>query len=141
MNSSSSVGALNSFGGLGFGASASLPSPPSSVDGLSASSSSPPCVNGRDRNGGDGGEIEDVDDKDYDELCTRLCELFPSACSLEVHHCASIAQGNIEAAAQLMIQRQETGDAITEQEQKTNVSQHQVHFVSYKTKIMFLLVF
>ena len=41
-----------------------------------------------------------------------LLEMFPAACSVEVSHCLSLSDGNVEKAAQLILHRQETGHTI-----------------------------
>ena len=46
-----------------------------------------------------------------------LADMFPDACRLELHHCLSLAAGSLEEAAQLLLARQESGDAITQQQQ------------------------
>ena len=46
-----------------------------------------------------------------------LADMFPDACRLELHHCLSLAAGCLEEAAQLLLARQESGDAITQQQQ------------------------
>jgi hypothetical protein len=48
-----------------------------------------------------------------EESMQLLAELFPGACRLEVVHCLSTAEGNVEHAAQLLLHRQDSGDAIT----------------------------
>nr|CAD7261559.1 unnamed protein product [Timema shepardi] len=54
----------------------------------------------------------------YSEPQVRLLqEMFPGVCSIEVHHCLSIAEGDVARAAQLVLHRQEAGQSL-----KTNVT-------------------
>uniref|UniRef100_T1JF40 CUE domain-containing protein n=1 Tax=Strigamia maritima TaxID=126957 RepID=T1JF40_STRMM len=51
---------------------------------------------------------------DEDDLQIHLLqEMFPTACTAEVRHCLSIADGSTEKAAQLVLHRQETGQSLT----------------------------
>ncbi|XP_043240129.1 CUE domain-containing protein 2-like [Amphibalanus amphitrite] len=52
-----------------------------------------------------------------EEELRMLADMFPDACRLELHHCLSLAAGCLEKAAQLLLARQESGDAITQQQQ------------------------
>ena len=38
--------------------------------------------------------------------------MFPKACTMEVTHCLSLSNGNLDEAAQLIIHREEKGDSI-----------------------------
>ncbi|XP_066998956.1 CUE domain-containing protein 2-A [Anabrus simplex] len=42
-----------------------------------------------------------------------LQEMFPGSCSIEVHHCLAIAEGDVGRAAQLVLHRQEAGQSLT----------------------------
>lgn len=42
-----------------------------------------------------------------------LQEMFPGACSIEVRHCLTIAEGDMTRAAQLVLHRQEAGQSLT----------------------------
>ena len=48
-----------------------------------------------------------------DECVRMLLEMFPAACTQEVSHCLDRSQGDIEEAAQLILDRQENGLSIT----------------------------
>ena len=52
-----------------------------------------------------------------------LADMFPDACRLELLHCLSLAGGCLEKAAQLLLARQESGDAITQQQQVSRYTQ------------------
>ncbi|RUS78789.1 hypothetical protein EGW08_013439, partial [Elysia chlorotica] len=45
------------------------------------------------------------------QICALL-EMFPSACSMEARHCLRLAGGDLDRAAQLVLDRQESGQAI-----------------------------
>ncbi len=49
-----------------------------------------------------------------DEQVNLLLEMFPAACAIEVTHCLSVVNGDMEKAAQLILHRQENGDSIAE---------------------------
>jgi hypothetical protein len=38
--------------------------------------------------------------------------MFPDSCNLEISHCLNLMAGDIEEAAQLIIQRQESGQSL-----------------------------
>lgn len=42
-----------------------------------------------------------------------LQEMFPGACSIEVRHCLTIAEGDVARAAQLVLHRQEVGQSLS----------------------------
>jgi hypothetical protein len=42
-----------------------------------------------------------------------LQEMFPGACSIEVQHCLTIAEGDVARAAQLVLHRQEAGQSLS----------------------------
>lgn len=42
-----------------------------------------------------------------------LQEMFPGACSIEVRHCLTIADGDVARAAQLVLHRQEVGQSLS----------------------------
>jgi hypothetical protein len=39
--------------------------------------------------------------------------MFPGACSIEVQHCLTIAEGDVARAAQLVLHRQEAGQSLS----------------------------
>ncbi|KAJ8916691.1 hypothetical protein NQ315_000336 [Exocentrus adspersus] len=43
-----------------------------------------------------------------------LQEMFPSVCTIEVKHCLTIAAGDVERATQILIDRQENGQCLTQ---------------------------
>lgn len=51
-----------------------------------------------------------------------LTEMFPNTCVMEINHCLSVASGNTEQAAQLILTRQECGQSLSQSRAK-NVSQ------------------
>lgn len=51
---------------------------------------------------------------DIDEQLEQLTEMFPDTLRLELTHCIQGAKGDLEQAVQLVLHRQETGVAITE---------------------------
>ncbi|XP_060602207.1 CUE domain-containing protein 2-A-like, partial [Ruditapes philippinarum] len=51
---------------------------------------------------------------DVDEQLQQLIEMFPSTVRLELEHCLHSAEGDIETAVQIVLHRQDTGSAITE---------------------------
>ncbi|BFZ09162.1 hypothetical protein BsWGS_12201 [Bradybaena similaris] len=44
-----------------------------------------------------------------------LLDMFPSACTMEARHCLQLSAGNMDQAAQLIMDRQDTGQAIKSQ--------------------------
>ncbi|CAG5118516.1 unnamed protein product [Candidula unifasciata] len=44
-----------------------------------------------------------------------LLDMFPSACTMEARHCLQLSAGNMDRAAQLIMDRQDTGQAIKSQ--------------------------
>lgn len=50
---------------------------------------------------------------DYEQIHV-LQEMFPGLCEMEVRHCLTIAGGDIATAAQLVLHRQETGQALNQ---------------------------
>lgn len=38
--------------------------------------------------------------------------MFPNACTLEITHCLGLTKGNLESAAQLVLERAEAGTSI-----------------------------
>ncbi|XP_037087186.1 CUE domain-containing protein 2-like [Pollicipes pollicipes] len=59
----------------------------------------------------------DVSDAAWEEELRLLADMFPAACALELRHCLALAGGALEEAAQLLLTRQEAGDAITQSQQ------------------------
>ena len=51
--------------------------------------------------------------KSCDAEVRSLLEMFPSACAMEAQHCLQLSVGDLEQAALLMMDRQDTGQAIT----------------------------
>ena len=41
-----------------------------------------------------------------------LLEMFPDSCTLEITHCLGLSKGNLETAAQLVLERAEEGTSI-----------------------------
>lgn len=52
---------------------------------------------------------------DIDEQIDQLAEMFPDTVRLELTHCLQAASGDLEQTVQLLLHRQETGTAITEE--------------------------
>ncbi|XP_035828995.1 CUE domain-containing protein 2-A isoform X3 [Aplysia californica] len=48
-----------------------------------------------------------------------LLEMFPAACTMEARHCLQLSNGDLDLAAQLIIDRQETGQALRSQAKGT----------------------
>ncbi|OWF43069.1 CUE domain-containing protein 2-like [Mizuhopecten yessoensis] len=60
---------------------------------------------------------EEKAEKECDEI-KMLKEMFPAACTMEVTHCLGLASGDMENAIQLILDRQETEESITEVAEK-----------------------
>ena len=76
---------------------------------------------------------------DQKQIVNQLLEMFPDACALEVTHCLSLMSGNVESTAQLIMQRQETGQSLKPNDRsKTGLKNHQprVDDKSIKDRIM-----
>ncbi|CAL1538383.1 unnamed protein product [Lymnaea stagnalis] len=62
-----------------------------------------------------------------------LLEMFPGACTMEARHCLHLSAGNMDRAAQLIMDRQETGQAITGKSKVPTVKNHKVKkVIDYK---------
>ncbi|XP_059169856.1 CUE domain-containing protein 2-like isoform X2 [Physella acuta] len=62
-------------------------------------------------------DILAVEDEEHVKI---LQEMFPSACTMEARHCLQLSAGDMDRAAQLIMDRQETGQAITGKTKKNN---------------------
>ncbi|XP_018563127.1 CUE domain-containing protein 2 [Anoplophora glabripennis] len=51
---------------------------------------------------------------DFPDEMDVLQEMFPSVCTIEVKHCLAIAAGDIERATQILIDRQENGQCLSQ---------------------------
>ncbi|XP_030757549.1 CUE domain-containing protein 2 [Sitophilus oryzae] len=51
---------------------------------------------------------------DFPDEMDILQEMFPSVCTIEVKHCLAIAAGDIERATQILIDRQENGQCLSQ---------------------------
>uniref|UniRef100_A0A0B6YBQ7 CUE domain-containing protein n=1 Tax=Arion vulgaris TaxID=1028688 RepID=A0A0B6YBQ7_9EUPU len=61
-------------------------------------------------------DVSKTDSTTIEEAQVRiLLELFPSACTMEARHCLQLSSGNMDRAAQLIMDRQDTGQAIKSQ--------------------------
>lgn len=60
---------------------------------------------------------------DLDEQLQQLIEMFPDTVRLELEHCLHSSQGDMEQAVQLVLHRQETETAITEDRRRTRSKQ------------------
>lgn len=49
----------------------------------------------------------------FSEECDALQEIFPESSILEIKHCITIANGDIDRATQIVLDRQEKGQSIT----------------------------
>jgi len=49
---------------------------------------------------------------EFQTKLNQLLEMFPDSCNLEISHCLNLMAGDIEEAAQLIIQRQESGQSL-----------------------------
>ncbi|GAB1605141.1 CUE domain-containing protein 2-B-like [Argonauta hians] len=61
----------------------------------------------------------------FDEKVHRLLEMFPAACQLEAFHCLSLANGDMDEATQLILDRHESGETIV-----SNNDKKYLHFQS-----------
>jgi len=94
--------------------------PPSQTGSLrsktSSESSDGSCLSG----GADGGsrkprlisESTESHEEEYHNLVARLLEMFPNSCELEVGHCLTMMNGDLERTSNLIIQRYETGQSL-----------------------------
>ncbi|XP_071942835.1 CUE domain-containing protein 2-like isoform X2 [Antedon mediterranea] len=80
---------------------------------------------------------EEVDEKhsSIEENMRLLLEMFPASCQLEVKHCLSMAEGEVEKAAQLMLLRQDTGESEKLKQQMTTSTRYKTHSENYETKL------
>ncbi|GFS26905.1 CUE domain-containing protein 2 [Elysia marginata] len=60
----------------------------------------------------DSAVVEETDTPETEPCIRALQEMFPSACSMEARHCLQLSGGDMDQAAQLIIDRQESGQAI-----------------------------
>lgn len=62
-------------------------------------------------------DIRDVNSSDqcdfFTEECDALHEIFPESSYLEIKHCITIANGDIDRATQIVLDRQEKGQSIS----------------------------
>ena len=56
--------------------------------------------------------ISSLQGDEFQMKLNQLLEMFPDSCTLEVSHCLNLMAGDIEEAAQLIIQRQESGQSL-----------------------------
>lgn len=56
--------------------------------------------------------VEETDTPETEPRIRALLEMFPSACSMEARHCLQLSGGDMDQAAQLIMDRQESGQAI-----------------------------
>lgn len=62
----------------------------------------------------DGGSTDSSCCDFYSEEVDILHEMFPDVCSMEVKHCLTIANGDIDRATQILLHRQENGLCISQ---------------------------
>ncbi|GLG92904.1 hypothetical protein R5R35_003257 [Gryllus longicercus] len=62
---------------------------------------------------GSGEYLSGQEDSYVTDQVRLLQEMFPGACSIEVRHCLTIAEGDMARAAQLVLHRQEAGQSLT----------------------------
>ncbi|KAK3763322.1 hypothetical protein RRG08_021145 [Elysia crispata] len=55
--------------------------------------------------------VEETDSPEAEPQICALLEMFPSACSVEARHCLRLSGGDMDQAAQLILDRQESGQA------------------------------
>ena len=60
---------------------------------------------------------------------TALLEMFPYSCSLEVTHCINLTAGDVEAAAQLIMHRHESGQSLRPSDRRVSDMTHFVKFI------------
>lgn len=61
----------------------------------------------------DGGSTDSSNCDFFSEECDVLQEMFPESSFLEVKHCVTIANGDIDRATQILLHRQETGQSLS----------------------------
>lgn len=57
--------------------------------------------------GGDG-----YDEEEHQQMINQLLEMFPYTCDLEVNHCLTVTNGELERASQLIMHRHEGGQSL-----------------------------
>lgn len=62
------------------------------------------------------------EEEEPNEDIQLLLEMFPNACTLEITHCLGLTKGNLESAAQLVLERAEAGTSIKKPKEKSNFS-------------------
>jgi len=67
-------------------------------------------VNRRISENSDGGEA--FAGEDFQQMVNQLLEMFPYSCDLEVNHCLSATNGELERASQLIMHRHESGQSL-----------------------------
>lgn len=60
----------------------------------------------------DGGSTDSSSCEMFSEECDILQEMFPETCLIEVKHCVTVANGDINRATHLLLHRQETGESL-----------------------------
>ncbi|CAD0206872.1 unnamed protein product [Chrysodeixis includens] len=61
----------------------------------------------------EGGRRSLLEGDEHAEQCRALAEMFPNSCAMEIKHCVSIAQGDVERAAATLLHRREQGQALS----------------------------
>ena len=59
-----------------------------------------------------------LSDTDTQSAIKHLLEMFPYACTLEVSHCLQFMAGDVERAAELIMNRYETGQSLKPKDKK-----------------------
>lgn len=81
----------------------------SQIGDILGATAAPPVQQTEVNGNGDCGDAEALED---DEQVRALLEMFPETCTMEVSHCLSLSNGDLDEAAQLIIHREEKGDSI-----------------------------
>ncbi|XP_060534417.1 CUE domain-containing protein 2 [Cylas formicarius] len=74
---------------------------------------------------------------DFPDEMDILQEMFPTVCSIEVKHCLAIAAGDIERATQILIDRQENGQCLSQNATLTiQVAKQKIDDAELKNRII-----
>jgi len=64
------------------------------------------------------------DGEEYQQMMNQLLEMFPYACDLEVNHCLTITNGELERASQLIMHRHEGGQSLQPTDRRMFIRNH-----------------
>lgn len=84
----------------------------------------------------DGGSTDSSNCDLFSIECEVLQEMFPESSFIEIKHCITIANGDIDRATQLVLHRQETGQSLQSNAIQLNKNQPKVEDHELKNRII-----